>query len=112
MFSLEDFMELEFKSCLCICEQRYLKLVHIPLFEGEIDGNSIFDRKLFNCQALINSGMMAINLTIMKSFINDRNSFMIEERINLHLNLNANLDLDNNNSYRVSESLFYTLSNT
>ena len=33
----------------------------------------------------------------MKSFVDDRNSFIIEERRNLDLNLNANFDLDTNN---------------
>ena len=32
-FSLTDFMELEFRSWLCICEHEFLKLVHVSLFE-------------------------------------------------------------------------------
>ena len=36
LFFLEDFMDLEFKSWLCICEHKYLKLVKVTLFE---DGN-------------------------------------------------------------------------
>ena len=50
MFSLEDFMELEFKSWLCICEHEYLKLVHVTLFEEVIDLNVIFDHDRFTCQ--------------------------------------------------------------
>ena len=33
--SLEDFMDLEFKLWLCICEHEYLKLVNITLFEKD-----------------------------------------------------------------------------
>ena len=86
-------MELEFKSWLCICEHEYLELVHVALFEKVIDHNLIFDHDLFTCQELINSGMMVINLVIMKSFVDDRNSFIIEERRNLDINLNTSLDL-------------------
>ena len=32
ILSLSDFMELEFKSWLCICEHEYLKLVKVTLF--------------------------------------------------------------------------------
>ena len=71
MFSTEDFMELEFKSWLCICEHEYLKLVHVTLFEEVIDRNLIFDHNLFTCQELINSGMIVINLAILKSFVDD-----------------------------------------
>ena len=83
LFSLDDFMELEFKSWLCICEHEYLKLVQVTLFEEVIDRNLIFDHNLFTCQELLNSGMIVINLASMKSFVDDRNSFIIEERRNL-----------------------------
>ena len=97
LFSLDDFMELEFKSRLCICEHEYLKLVQATLFDEVIDRNLIFDHNMFTCQELLNSGMIVINLASMKSFVDDRNSFIIEERRNLDLNLNANFDLDTNN---------------
>ena len=41
----------------------------------------------FVCQELINSGMLLINLAILTLFVDDRNSFTIEERENLNLNL-------------------------
>ena len=72
VFSLEDFMDLEFKSWLCICEYEYLKLEKVTLFEKVIDYNLIYDHDLFVCQELINSGMLLINLAILKLFIADR----------------------------------------
>ena len=33
MVSLEEFMDFKFKSWLCICENEYLKLIKVPLFE-------------------------------------------------------------------------------
>ena len=86
MFSSEEFMKLEFKFWLCNCEHEYLKLVNLTLFESMIDHNLIYDHDKFGCQELINSGMLLINLDIMKFFINDKNSFTIEERKNLGLN--------------------------
>ena len=71
--------------------------MNITLFEKVIDRNLIYDHAIFTCQDLINSGMMVINLAIMKSFVDGRNSFIIEERKNLDLNMNASLDLDNDN---------------
>jgi len=85
IFSLQDFMDLEFKSWLCICEHEYLKLVKITLFEKVIDHNLIYDHNTFAYQELIYSGMIRINLAILKLFIDDRNSFHIEERKNLGL---------------------------
>ena len=73
-------MELEFKFWLCNCEHEYLKLVKVILFENLIDQDLIYDHNEFGCQELINLGMLLINLDIMKSFINDRNSFTIEEK--------------------------------
>ena len=35
--SLEDFMNLEFTSWLCICEHKYLKLLQVTLFDKLID---------------------------------------------------------------------------
>ena len=46
IFSLSDFMDLEFKSWLCICEHEYLKLVKVTLFEKVIDHNLICDHNL------------------------------------------------------------------
>ena len=70
---------------VCNCEHEYLKLVKVTLFENLIDHNLIYDHDKFGCQELINSGMLLINLDILKSYINDRNSFTIEERKNLGL---------------------------
>ena len=78
-------MDLEFKSWLCICEHEYLKLVKVTLFEKVIEHNLIYDHNIFVCQELICSGMLRINLAILKLFIDDRNSFTIEERKNLGL---------------------------
>ena len=100
-FSLNDFMKLEFKSQLCICEHEYLKLVQVTLFEEVIDRNLIFDHNLFTCQELINSGMIVINLAIMKSFVDDRNSFIIEERGNLNFTVNAGFDLVDDNEEKL-----------
>ena len=47
IFSLNDFMDLEFKSWLCICEHEYLKLVKVTLFEKVIDHNLIYDHNIF-----------------------------------------------------------------
>ena len=63
VFTLEDFMELEFKSWLCICEHKFLKLVHVTLFEKIIDHNLIYDHDSFACQELINSGILMLNLS-------------------------------------------------
>ena len=67
-------MDLEFKSWLCIYETDYLKLVKVRSFEKVIYHNLI-----------INSGMLLINLDILKFFMDDRNSFIIEERKKLGL---------------------------
>ena len=94
ILSLSDFMELEFKSWLCICEHEYLKLVKVTLFEKVIDHNLIYDHNIFACQELIYSGILKINLAILKLFIDDRNSFTIEERKNLGLYQNANVNVN------------------
>ena len=78
-------MDLEFKSWLCICEHEYIKLVKATLSEKVIDHNLICDHNTFAYQALIYSGMIRINLAILKFFIDDRNSFHIEERKNFGL---------------------------
>ena len=129
LFSSEEFMELEFKFWLCFCEHEYLKLVNVVLFETLIDHNVIYDHNKFGCQELINSGMLLINLDILKSYINDRNSFTIEERKNLGLNkefappstepdtalnihdciLNASLDSDTNNPQEEKSITFPTM---
>ena len=61
VFTLDNFMELEFKAWLCICEHEYLKLVNVTLFEKIIDHNLIYDHDSFDCQELINSGILIIN---------------------------------------------------
>ena len=79
-FTLTDFMELEFRSWLCICEHEFLKLLHVSLFEKLIDHNLIYDHDSIVCQELINSGILNINLAVFKLFIGDRNSFSIEKK--------------------------------
>ena len=50
-----------------------------------IDHNLIYDHDSAVCQELINSGILMINLAVLKLFIDDRNSFSIEERKKLSL---------------------------
>ena len=57
----------------------------VTLFEKVIEHNLIYDHNTFAYQELIYSGMLRINLAILKFFIYDRNSFNIEERKNLGL---------------------------
>ena len=85
IFSVQDFMDWEFKSWLCICEHEYLKLMKVTLFEKVIEHNLIYDHNTLAYQELIYSGMLKINLAILKFFLDDRNSFTIEERKNLGL---------------------------
>ena len=82
---------------LCICEHEYLKLVNIILFETVIDHNLIYNHDLFACQEISNSGMLLINLAILKLFIDDRNSFTFEERKNFGLTQNAIRNVDEKN---------------
>ena len=49
-FTLEDYLELEFKAWLCICEHEYLKLSNVTLFEKLIDHNLIYDHDSFVIQ--------------------------------------------------------------
>ena len=42
-FTLEDFLTLEFKSWLCICEHECLKIVNIVLFDALTEHNLIND---------------------------------------------------------------------
>ena len=83
-FTLDDLMELEFKTWLCICEHEYLKLLNVTLFEKMIDHNLIHDHDSFVIQEIINSGMLMIILAILKLFIDDRNSFSHEQWEKLH----------------------------
>ena len=53
VFTLDNFMKLEFKAWLCICEHEYLKLVNVTLFEKIIDHNLIYDHDSFVCQEFI-----------------------------------------------------------
>ena len=71
-FTLEDYLELEFKAWLCICEHEYLKLLNVTLFEKLIDHNLIYDHDSFIIQEIINSGMLMIILAILKLFIDDK----------------------------------------
>ena len=66
IFSLKDFMDLEFKSwlCNCICEHEYLKLVKVVLFDKFIDHDLIYNHNILVCQELICSGILRINLAI------------------------------------------------
>ena len=73
------------------CENKYLMLVKVTLFEKVIEHNLIYNHNLFVCQELINSGMFLIFLDILKLFIGGRNSFIIEEIKKLGLYMNANL---------------------
>ena len=66
MFTLDNLMELEFKIWLYICKPEYLKLVNVTFFEKMIDHNLIYDHDSFVCQELINSGMLMINLAVLK----------------------------------------------
>ena len=72
-------MELEFKAWLCICEHEYLKLVNVTLFEKLIDHNLIYNHDAFVIQEIINSGLLLIILSVLKLFIDDRNSFSAEQ---------------------------------
>ena len=83
-FTLEDYLELEFKAWLCICEHEYLKLLNVTPFEKLIDHNLIYDHDSFVIQEIINSGMLMIILAILKLFIDDRNSFSHEQWEKLH----------------------------
>ena len=68
VFTLDNLMELEFKAWLCICEHEYKELGNITLFEKMIDHNLIYDHALFSCQELINSGILMINLAVLKLY--------------------------------------------
>jgi hypothetical protein len=57
----------------------------VTLFEKVIEHNLIYDHNTLAYQELIYSGMLKINLAILKFFIDDRNSFTIEEKKNLGL---------------------------
>ena len=84
IFTLDDLMELEFKTWLCVCKHEYLKLLNVTLFEKMIDHNLIYDHDSFVIQEIINSGMLMIILAILKLFIDDRNSFSYEQWEKLH----------------------------
>ena len=77
IFSLKDFMELEFKFWLCNCEHEYLKLVKVTLFENLVEHNVIYDHNIFACQELIYSEILRITVVILKLFIDERNSWHI-----------------------------------
>ena len=58
--------------------------MNVTLFEKIIDHNLSYDHDSFVCQELINSEILLIKLAVLKLFINDRNSFSIEEWKRLH----------------------------
>ena len=53
-----------------------------------------YDRNLFVCHELSNSGLLLFNLDILNFFSDDRNSFIFEEREKLGLYNNAKLNLN------------------
>ena len=59
------------------------------LVDKLIDHNLIYDHNIFVFQEIINSGMMLINTDILKSFVDDRNSFIFKERKKLRLHINV-----------------------
>ena len=60
-------------------QDEYLKFVNIILFDKLIEFNLINDHGFDAILELIRSGMLKINLGILKDFINDRNHFCREE---------------------------------
>ena len=94
LFTLTDFMELEFRSWLCFCEHEFLKFLHVNLFEQLIDHNLIYDHDFIVCQELINSGILNIHLAVFNLFIGDRNSFTIQKRTKLRLYQTSNHNLN------------------
>ena len=56
-FTLADFLTLEFKSWLCICEPEYLKFVNMILFDKLIEHNLINDHGFDAILELIRSEM-------------------------------------------------------
>ena len=60
-FTLEDFLTLEFKSWLCICEHEYLKFVNIILSYKLIEHNLINGHGFDAILELIGSGMLKVN---------------------------------------------------
>ena len=94
IFTLKDFIELEFKSWLCILEHEFLNGVHVILFEKIIDFNIIYDHGSIACKECINSGILMINLAVLKLFIDDRNSFSVEKRGKLSFYHSANHTLN------------------
>ena len=104
LFTLTDFMELEFRSWLCICEHEFLKLLHASLFEKLIDHNLIYDHDSIVCQELINSGILNINLAVFKLFIGDRNSLTVEKRTKLRLYQTSNHNLNTGSQIMIQNS--------
>ena len=56
----------------------------MTLLEIIIDHNLIHDHDSFACREIINSGILMIILTVLKLFIDDRNSFSVEKWNKLH----------------------------
>ena len=56
----------------------------MSLFEKLIDHNLIYNHDAFAIQEIINSGLLLIILSVLKLFIDDRNSFSTEQWTSLH----------------------------
>ena len=81
------------QSHLQLRKHEFLKLVyvHVSLFEKLIDHNLIYDHDTFAIQEIINSGLLLIILSVLKLFIDDRNSFSSEQWKNLHQSISQTL---------------------
>ena len=105
VFTLDNLMELEFKAWLCICEHEYLKLVNVTLFEKLIDHNLIYNHDAFVIQEIINSGLLLIILSVLKLFIDDRNSFSAEQWRRLHQTKNQALQMEKTIISQINEEV-------
>ena len=104
-FTLDNLMELEFKAWLCICEHEYLKLVNVTLFEKLIDHNLIYNHDTFAIQEIINSGLLLIILSVLKLFIDDRNSFSTEQWTSLHQTKSQPLQMEKTIISQINEEV-------
>ena len=77
-----------------------------------MDHNLVFEHDIFVHQELINLAMLLINLAILKLFVNNRNSFTVEEKKKLGLNKNANPILNEHNAKVETDSLNMITDNT
>ena len=87
--------------------------MNVTLFEQIIDHNLIYDHDSFDCQELINSGTLMINLAVLNFFNDDRNSFSIEKWKSLHqtkshaIPMEESVILQNNKEVK-TDSLYMT----